>query len=289
VVNAVILDSYNTSREAGRIAGRLIFLIVIPVFVIAFIYWLTGRSRPQPRTFGHAITRWWVWVVGLVTGFVLLVGLGYALAAPAAARQAALEATASALPDPTIPTGWTMQRDTANGAEIALPDAWAKARSDPKYFESDVARSAAAHPDVADVLRRVNQAAAGKGLRLIAVDPTQPSGYYSNVLLLIDDAGFGPSLDRLASGYVSGIEESTSVQKPVTRENVTLPVGPAVRVQASSVPVNGVTVTEISYVMLHGRQGKSDGVIIVFSCASDQLPTMQTITKQAIDSFRYLN
>jgi hypothetical protein len=33
--------------------------------------------------FSHAISRWWVWVVGLLTGFLLLIVLGVALASTA--------------------------------------------------------------------------------------------------------------------------------------------------------------------------------------------------------------
>lgn len=68
----VALDSSSASYQAGRIVGRLIYLALIPVLVIAFIYWLSGRSRPQPMPFSHAISRWWVWVAGLLTGIVLL-------------------------------------------------------------------------------------------------------------------------------------------------------------------------------------------------------------------------
>ncbi len=71
----VLLDSYT----AGRIAGRLLYLAVIPVFVIALIYWRSGRSGPEPRSFSHAISRWWVWVSGLLIGFILLIALGFAL------------------------------------------------------------------------------------------------------------------------------------------------------------------------------------------------------------------
>lgn len=78
---AILLDSYSPSYQAGRIAGRLLFLAVIPVFLIALIYWLSGRSRPQPMPFSHAISRWWVWVVGLLSGFVLLILLSIALVA----------------------------------------------------------------------------------------------------------------------------------------------------------------------------------------------------------------
>jgi hypothetical protein len=65
------------------VAGRLFFLALIPVFVIALIYWLRGRSRPEPIRFSHAISRWWVWVIGLVTGFLLLAVLGFAVASSA--------------------------------------------------------------------------------------------------------------------------------------------------------------------------------------------------------------
>lgn len=71
----VLLDSYT----AGRIAGRLFYLALVPVFVIALIYWRRGRSGPQPRSFSHAISRWWVWVSGLLIGFILLTALGFAL------------------------------------------------------------------------------------------------------------------------------------------------------------------------------------------------------------------
>lgn len=78
---SVILDSFSTSREAGRITGRLIFLAVVPVFIIALIYWWTGRSWPQPMRFSHAISRWWIWLVGLVAGFILLLLLAFQIAA----------------------------------------------------------------------------------------------------------------------------------------------------------------------------------------------------------------
>ena len=81
MVTSVILDSASTSREAGRITGRLIFLAVIPVFLIALVYWWMGRSRTQPMPFSHAISRWWIWLVGLVTGFILLLLLAFQIAA----------------------------------------------------------------------------------------------------------------------------------------------------------------------------------------------------------------
>lgn len=73
-------DDYRVGYRAGRLAGRYFYLALTPVFVIALIYWLSGRSRAQPMRFSHAISRWWVWVVGLLTGFVLLIALGFALA-----------------------------------------------------------------------------------------------------------------------------------------------------------------------------------------------------------------
>jgi uncharacterized membrane protein YdcZ (DUF606 family) len=81
MVLAIALDSDSTSYRIGLVTGRLLFLVFIPVFVIALIYWLSGRSRPQPMPFSHAISRWWVWVVGLVSGFVLLLALSAALVA----------------------------------------------------------------------------------------------------------------------------------------------------------------------------------------------------------------
>jgi hypothetical protein len=76
-------DTTSSSYRAGYAVGRLIYLAVVPVFVIALIYWISGRSRPEPMRFGHAISRWWVWVVGLVVGFLLLIALGFALATSA--------------------------------------------------------------------------------------------------------------------------------------------------------------------------------------------------------------
>ena len=73
-------DDYSLGYRAGRLVGRFLYLALIPVFVIALIYWLSGRSRPQPMRFSHAISRWWVWVVGLLIGFVLLTVLSIALA-----------------------------------------------------------------------------------------------------------------------------------------------------------------------------------------------------------------
>ena len=77
-------DTTSTSYRAGYVVGRLFYLALVPVFVIALVYWLNGRSRPEPMRFSHAISRWWVWVVGLPTGFVLLTVLGIALASTSA-------------------------------------------------------------------------------------------------------------------------------------------------------------------------------------------------------------
>ena len=73
-------DTTSTSYRAGYVVGRLFYLAVVPVFIIALIYWLNGRSRPEPMHFSHAISRWWVWVVGLLTGLILLFVLGFAVA-----------------------------------------------------------------------------------------------------------------------------------------------------------------------------------------------------------------
>lgn len=74
----------SVGYRAGYFVGRLFYLAIVPVFVIALIYWLSGRSRPRPTGFSHAISRWWVWVVGLLAGVVLLVAVGFALASSAA-------------------------------------------------------------------------------------------------------------------------------------------------------------------------------------------------------------
>ncbi len=218
----VMADDASLGYRAGRFAGRLFYLAIIPVFVIAWIYWLSGRSRPHPMPFSHAISRWWVWVGGLVTGLLLLVAVGFALASPAAQRQAALEASASPVPEPIVPNGWTLDRDAADGFEMAVPNTWVSARAD-SHFDSDVAVITQAHPDAAHVLRRLKQAMSGKGLKFVALDPTQPSGYYTNVLILAYDAGVGPSLDAAASDYAGGLEENSQVAKPVTRQQVSLP------------------------------------------------------------------
>ena len=76
-------DTTSTSYRAGQVAGRLFYLALVPVFVIAWIYWMNGRSRPEPMRFSYAISRWWVWLVGLLVGLLLLVVLGFALAAAA--------------------------------------------------------------------------------------------------------------------------------------------------------------------------------------------------------------
>jgi hypothetical protein len=78
---AFLASSSDVSYRAGRIAGRLIFLVVVPVFTIALIYWLAGRSGPTPMPFSRAISRWWVWVSGLLVGIVLLLTVAFALAA----------------------------------------------------------------------------------------------------------------------------------------------------------------------------------------------------------------
>ena len=285
----VALDTYSVWERTGRVAGRLIFLAVIPVLAIAFAYWLSGRSRPQPMPFTHAISRWWVWGTGLLAGFLLLFVLASMLVAPAAQRQSTLDSGVAAVQAPAVPDGWTMQRDATNGFELALPAGWATARADPAFFNSDVATIGQAHPNVADALRRVNQAMSGKGLKLMAVDPAESSVFQSNMLLLMYDAGFGPSLDSAAKGYVSGIEENTTIQKPVTQAKVTLPVGSAVRVEAHTAPVQGVTVTSVSYLTLHAKQGKSLGVIVIFSGSSDQMPALQITIKQVVESFRYVS
>jgi hypothetical protein len=80
-LSVFLADSSDLSFRAGRITGRLIYLAIVPVFVIALIYWRSGRKGPTPMPFSHAISRWWVWVAGLLIGFVLLLVLAFSLAA----------------------------------------------------------------------------------------------------------------------------------------------------------------------------------------------------------------
>jgi hypothetical protein len=276
----------SVSYQAGRVAGRLFFLALIPVFAIALIYWLSGRSRPEPTRFSHAISRWWVWVVGLLTGFLLLVVLGFALAASAAQRQAALEASASPVPEPTVPNGWTLQRDSADGFELVVPSTWVYARTDSR-FDNDLAPITAAHPDAADVLRRIKESAASKGLKFAALDPSQPSGYYTSILIVVYDAGVGPSLDAAASDYAGGIEESSQVAKPVAKQRVSLPAGAAVRVEDRA--TGTIAFSQISYVLLHPKNGRSLGVVLVMSSATDQIPTTKPMIEQVANSFRLID
>ena len=77
----MLASSSDVSYRAGVIAGRLILLIFVPVLLLALIYWLSGRSGPTPMTFRHAITRWWVWVAGLLLGIVVLLTLAFLIAA----------------------------------------------------------------------------------------------------------------------------------------------------------------------------------------------------------------
>jgi hypothetical protein len=279
-------DDLSVGRQAGRFAGRFIYLALIPVFAIALIYWLSGRSRPQPMRFSHAISRWWVWLLGLLTGFVLLVALGVAGASGAAQRQAALEASASAVPEPTVPSGWTLQRDSADGFELAIPNTWVFVRTDSR-FDSDLAAVMQAHPDAADVMRRLKQATSSKGVKFLALDPNQPSGYYTNILILIYDAGLGPSLDAAASDYAGGIEENSQVAKPVARQRVSLPAGAAVRVEDHA--TGSIAYSQISYVLLHPKNGKSFGFVVLLSSATDQIPTTQPMFEQAVNSFRFID
>lgn len=279
-------DEYSLGYQAGRTAGRFLYLAVIPVFVIALIYWLSGRSRPQPMRFSHAISRWWVWVIGLLAGLVLLIALGFAAASGTSQRQAALEASARPVPEPTVPSGWTLQRDAADGIELAIPNTWVYARTD-SHFDSDVAAITQAQADAADVLRRLKQATSSKGVKFLALDPTQPSGYYTNVLVLVFDAGVGASLDVTASDFAGGIEENSQVAKPVTRTRVSLPAGSAVRVEDHA--TGTVAYSQISYVLLHARQGKAFGYVLLLSSATDQLPTSRPTLEQAANSFRFVD
>ncbi|HET9849341.1 MAG TPA: hypothetical protein VFR68_12410 [Candidatus Dormibacteraeota bacterium] len=79
--SVLLAASSDFSYRAGVIAGRLILLIFLPVLLLALIYWLSGRSGPTPIPFRRAITRWWVWVAGLLLGIVLLLTLAFLIAA----------------------------------------------------------------------------------------------------------------------------------------------------------------------------------------------------------------
>lgn len=76
----MLADSSDVAYRAGLITGRLILLIFLPVLLLALIYWLSGRSGPTPMSFRHAITRWWVWVAGLLLGIVMLLTLAFLIA-----------------------------------------------------------------------------------------------------------------------------------------------------------------------------------------------------------------
>lgn len=76
----MLADSSDVAYRAGLITGRLILLIFLPVLLLALIYWLSGRSGPMPMSFRYAITRWWVWVAGLLLGIVTLLTLAFLIA-----------------------------------------------------------------------------------------------------------------------------------------------------------------------------------------------------------------
>jgi len=272
------------SYRAGYVVGRLFYLALVPVFVIALIYWMSGRSRPEPMHFSHAISRWWVWVGGLLTGLLLLVAVGFAVASTAAQRQTALEASASPVPEPIVPNGWTLQRDSTDGFELGVPAAWVVVRGDSR-FDSDVAAITQAHPGAADVLRSLRQAMSGKGLKFVALDPAQPSGYYTNILIIVYDAGVGRSLDAAASDYAGGLEANTQVAKPVTKQRVSLPAGAAIRVEDHA--SGGVAFSQISYLLLHAKSGKSLGFVLLLNSATDQISTTQPMIEQVANTFRF--
>ena len=75
-----LADSSSLSYRTGYITGRLLFLVLVPVLLLALIYWMSGRSGPAPMSFSHAISRWWVWVGGLLLGIVLLLTLAFLIA-----------------------------------------------------------------------------------------------------------------------------------------------------------------------------------------------------------------
>jgi hypothetical protein len=62
-----LADAYTTGRLVGRIVGAFLF-----VLLVGFIYWLVRRLSSRPISYGQAVTRWWVLVLGVVIAIVLL-------------------------------------------------------------------------------------------------------------------------------------------------------------------------------------------------------------------------
>ena len=62
-----LADAYTTGRLVGRIVGA-----ILVVLVVGFIYWLIRRLGSRPVSYGVAVTRWWVLVLGVIVAILLL-------------------------------------------------------------------------------------------------------------------------------------------------------------------------------------------------------------------------
>ena len=62
-----LADAYTAGRLVGRIVGA-----VLLVLLVGFVYWLIRRLRSRPISYGRAVTRWWVLVLGVVIAIILL-------------------------------------------------------------------------------------------------------------------------------------------------------------------------------------------------------------------------
>jgi hypothetical protein len=280
----------SDSFRAGVLVGRLLGLLLtplVPVFLLATIYWVVQRARQHPISFGRALTKRWVLIAGGLIGLLLLVGGLLGPAVETMQRQAALEAESTAAPSPSLPPGWATERLVGAGFEVGLPTTWVRVRTNAQSFAGDVRAAEASNLELGGIMRELQRTFAAKGVALIAAAPQPISGVYPTLLVTKGDVGTGASLDSLARGFVAGFEERANHSTPISRQDVRLPAGKAVRLEAR-VQSPGVSVTQVSYLLLRGAKGKATAYGLILMAATDQASTSQPLFQQVADSFRFV-
>lgn len=153
-------------------------------------------------------------------------------ASPTAITLSAPSAVAAASPVIPLDPGWTLHPKPDDGFAVGLPPSWSVMGVDPRTIGDAVSQQ----PAQPGVDRQFVGAIAAATIRFVAVELTQEamvSGNPGTMFVGRFPSTGASSLDDAANQYVAGAENNPTIDKPIERQRIGLPAGPAERVSSS--------------------------------------------------------
>jgi hypothetical protein len=222
--------------------------------------WASGPARPipppgEPPTPARSIRTWAF--VGATVGVVGVIALAVFLAG----RSAEGPASATPAVPATLDPGWTTATEAEDGFSIGLPRGWEESQFD-----------------------------VGESIKFQAIDGSASASrldFVPNVNVIAQPLPFALSLDDYLQANLSQLETQLKGVTALAHQRVTLPVGPAERIQyrfdLGSQEGEPFEVSVLQFVFIQ----ETTGYIITFETAPPEFSDYRPTFEQMAQSFRF--